>query len=124
MWVSGWPQEIERAMTYESDEVTSFSEQEWSFYCVLRNSMCQHLETRELINTRMCGRHAAPTRAHVRIQPFPRGAWTSWPLSPKDEFAKEGSGGLPGVLAGVTDKSKACRSCHSVFILRVCRAGD
>lgn len=42
----------------------------------------------------------------------------------KDKFEKEGNGDLPGVLAGVMDKSKACRSCHSVFILRVCRAGD
>jgi len=42
----------------------------------------------------------------------------------KDKFEKEGNGDLPGLLARVMDKSKACLNCHSVFILRVCRVGD
>lgn len=42
----------------------------------------------------------------------------------KDRFEKEGNGDLPGLLARVMDKSKACLNCHSVFILRVCRVGD
>lgn len=42
----------------------------------------------------------------------------------KDKFEKEGNGDLPGLLARVMDKSKACLNCHSVFILRICRAGD
>lgn len=42
----------------------------------------------------------------------------------KDKFEKDGNGDLPGMLAGVVDKSKACLNCHSVFILRVCRVGD
>lgn len=42
----------------------------------------------------------------------------------KDEFYRERNGDLPGLLARVMDESKACLNCHSVFILRVCRAGD
>lgn len=39
--------------------------------------------------------------------------------SPKGKLWREGNGGLPGLLAGVMDKSKACLNCHSVFILRL-----
>lgn len=77
-------------------------------------SINKHMHVRVVNSSRLC----AHTYTFFYMGPMEK------LTSPKDKFERGGNGDLPGLLAGVTDKSKACLNCHSVFILRVCRVGD
>lgn len=95
----------------------------WNEFCLLIN--CGNIPN---VSVAACAVITSPGRTgpgrHTRSSCVCTYALVYWGCmknltSAQGKLWTEGNGGLPGLLAGVMDKSKARLNCHSVLILRL-----